>query len=369
MKKIENILIIGVGLIGASLARSIKAAHPDIFINGYSHDETEIVGAKDLGIIDDGGSCLKQGAEVADVIFFCTPVKVTLALMEEVNSFNLKSDVLLTDVGSTKQEILEQAQIFEKNNRVFIGGHPMAGSHKSGFLAADKDLFENAYYILVPINQNQQKEVVTLQFLLKGTHAKFIELTAKEHDEMTAVLSHMPHLLASQLVERAEELMILFPESRKLAAGGFRDITRIASSDPKMWTDISVSNSNILASEIDRWLVNLTELKKRIIDKNEQALFSFFKEAKNARDSIPVHKEGSIPGFHDIYVNVPDYPGAIAEVTAVLAEAKISLINIKIMETRDDIFGVLRISFKNERDATIAMDCLNKKTTYTSFIS
>lgn len=369
MEKIKHVLIIGIGLIGGSLARVIKEVHPEIMIIGFSSDVDELMGAKELGLIDVGTTKLKNASEKADIILFCTPVKVTLELMEKISSFQLKKQVILSDVASTKQEVLEKAQLFSQQNYTFIGGHPMAGSHKSGFLAADKDLFENAYYILVPSCDDSKNEIDILKHLLRGTRAKFIELDAKKHDEMTAVLSHMPHLLASQLVERAEVMMTILPESRKLAAGGFRDITRIASSDPKMWTDISISNGEILSQEIDSWLDSLLQLKRRINEKNEQELFNFFKEAKNARDSIPVHKEGSMPGFHDVYINVPDFPGAIAEVTTILATAQISLINIKIMETRDDIFGILRISFKSEKDANTANELIKQQTGYTSFIN
>ena len=367
MEKIENVLMIGIGLIGSSLALCIKETHPDIQINGFSQNEEELKGAKSQGIIDDYSIELKEAAEKADVIIFCTPVLVTLDLMEQVSHFDLKKEVILTDAGSTKEEILKKAEIFEGKQLTFIGGHPMAGSHKSGFLAADKDLFENAFYILVSNHKEHLKQIDFLKKLLVGTRAKFIELSAKEHDQITGVLSHMPHIIASQLVEQAEELIETIPESKKLAAGGFRDITRIASSDPKMWTDISLSNAPVLIEEIDKWVNNLSGLKENLIQMNDIALFEFFRRAKQVRDDIPVHKEGTIPGFHDLYVNVPDYPGAIAEVTGILAEAEISLINIKIMETRDDIFGILCISFKNEKDVERAKMAIMNNTSYQAF--
>lgn len=360
----KQVLIIGTGLIGSSLALCIKEVHPEIKILGFSNKESELVGAKSHHIIDDFSLNLEEVVAKADVIFFCTPVSVTLNLMEKISRFSLKKDVLLTDVGSTKKEILKKSEIFTKKGYTFIGGHPMAGSHKSGLLAADKDLFENAFYILVNEDKQQTKEIAELKELLKGTRAKFTELSANEHDQITGVLSHMPHIIASQLVEQAEELIQEIPASKKLAAGGFRDITRIASSDPKMWTDISMSNAEVLITEIDKWLANLGNLKDKLISKNSSEIFTFFEEAKKVRDDIPVHQEGTIPSFHDLYVNVPDYPGAIAEVTTILANERISLINIKIMETRDDIFGILCISFKSEKELMKAKHAVTSQTNY-----
>lgn len=363
----KNVLIIGTGLIGSSIALCIKELNKETIITGFSQTEIELEGAKANGIIDEYSLDLKEVSEAADVIFFTTPVLATLQLMELVSQFNLKKDVIVTDAGSTKIEVLTKSEVFTKRNITFIGGHPMAGSHKSGFLAADKDLFENAFYIMVAQTEMAKERVSELTQLLSGTKAKFIELSANEHDRITGVLSHMPHIIASQLVEQADVLIQQLPESKKLAAGGFRDITRIASSDPKMWTDISVSNAPILIEEIDKWLENLSGLKEQLVNLDKEALFDFFKRAKAVRDDIPVHKEGSIPGFHDLYVNVPDYPGSIAEVTGVLSENSISLINIKIMETRDDIFGILCISFKNKKDLEKAQIAITKETTYSCF--
>lgn len=368
MKKAQHVLMIGVGLIGASLSLAIKKSHPDTIISGFSHSKEELEGAKNIGVLDNYFLNLREGASQADVIFLCTPVLVTLELMQELAYCSLKSTVIITDVCSTKQDVMTEAKRLFTPHTTFIGGHPMAGSHKSGFLAGDKDLFENAFYILVSEGNSQVIEMSSLKELLVGTQAKFVELTAKEHDQITGVLSHMPHVIASLLVNEAESLMTTYPLSRKLAAGGFRDITRIASSDPRMWTDISLSNGEILQDEIEHWLEALLEFKEYLMNSDEAAIFSFFNEARRIRESIPVHQEGSIPGFHDLYINVPDHPGAIAEVTGVLASEGISLINIKIIETRDDIFGILCVSFKNEKDLDKARQMITQKTAYTCLV-
>ena len=365
----KNILMIGIGLIGSSVALCLKEKNKELHIVGFSENMEELTGAYQHKIIDEYTQNFKEACEQADVIFFCTPVSITLSLMPKIARFNLKNNVLITDVGSTKGELRETANEVFKDKQDFIGGHPMAGSHKSGFMAADINLFENAYYILVANEGVSTEKITKLKSLLSLTKAKFIELEAFEHDKMTGILSHMPHIIASQLVTQADSLIDELPMAKKLAAGGFRDITRIASSDPKMWTDISISNRYILIEEIERWLSNLDKIKAKLAIGDREELYRFFEDAKKVRDEIPVHKEGVIPGFYDLYVNVPDYPGAIAEVTSILAKEKISLINIKIMETRDDIFGILCISFKNEKDLMQAKSVITIQSAYTCVIS
>ncbi len=369
MEMKKKILMVGIGLIGSSIALAIKESASQVHIMGYSLNEDELVGAKSKGIIEEICLDFKEAAKKADIIFLCTPVSATIQLMDRLSMLSLKEKVLITDVGSTKKEIIKHAKVLLDKGYMFIGGHPMAGSHKSGFLAGSKDLFENAYYILVPTGSESDEHMLQLKTLLKGTRAKFMILDACEHDKITGVLSHMPHIIAAQLVTQADEMMADFPEARKLAAGGFRDITRIASSNPLMWADISKSNSLLLEQEIDQWLINLSEFKKLLQTADKKLLFHYFDKAKKIRDDIPVHQEGSIPAFHDLYINVPDYPGAIAEVTAILAAESISLINIKIMETRDDIFGVLRISFKNETDLYQAKNLITSRTSYETIIN
>lgn len=364
MVEIKKVAIVGVGLIGSSLALCIKKEFPKITLIGFSQDEAELKGAIETGIIDTYGLDLQDVVKEADVILLCTPVMVTLTLIETLSCLELKKEVIITDVCSTKQKIMAKSHLLENQNVTFIGGHPMAGSHKSGYLAADKELFENAYYVLVSENRKNEEKKTLLKKLLRGTASKFVELDALQHDKITGVLSHMPHLIAAQLVGQAKLLMTDMPEALHLAAGGFRDMTRIASSDPRMWTEISLSNPSVLVEEINQWTTSLSDLKEMLIHRDEAGLFQFFKGNKDVRDTIPVHKEGSIPSFHDLYLNVPDTPGAIAEVTGLLAHQKISLVNIKIMETRDDIFGVLCLSFKNEKDLDKAQNTIENQTDY-----
>ncbi len=203
-----------------------------------------------------------------------------------------------------------------------------------------------------------------MQQLYQGTKAKFIELSPAEHDSITGMVSHLPHIIASSLVNQVDSFSVEHPRVRQLAAGGFRDVTRIASSDPTMWTDILLSNQALLVKLIDAWQQNMDQVKHWIQNSQKEAIYMFFENAKETRDTLPIHQRGAIPGFYDLFVNVPDYPGVIAEVTSLIAEAKLSLVNVKILETREDIIGILQLSFKNEEDLLAAKNEIEAKTSY-----
>ena len=360
LKHTKQILVIGLGLIGGSLAKCIRLAHPDYHIIGFDANLTSGKTAVKRGVIDEFTQNLQETAQTSDIILLAVPVKISLDYLKQLNQYSLKDSVLVTDAGSTKCEISEFAQTLKFD---FIGGHPMAGSHKSGIQASDVNLFENAYYIFTPFDK-QNPRVAELTDLFSGTRAKQIILTPQEHDEITAMLSHLPHIIAAALVNQADQFNQLHPHAKRLAAGGFRDITRIASSDPKMWTDILLSNQTSLIHLIDQWQEKMAEVKSWLTSDNQTQIYQFFENAKDTRDRLPVHSNGAIPAFHDLFIDVPDKPGVIAEVTTLLGQANLSIINIKILETREDIIGVLQVSFKNQADLLAGKACIEANTPY-----
>lgn len=355
-----KVMIVGLGLIGASLAKCIKTQHPDYHLIGWDFLAATRLAALEQGMVDAIPDNFAEGAKEANYLILAVPVKTSLSYLQELAALQLQPNVLVTDVGSTKQEITEFAKQFSFD---FIGGHPMAGSHKSGIQAADATLFENAYYIFTPL-PHMQHRINELFDLVSGTKAKQIVLTAAEHDQITGMLSHFPHILAAALVNQADHFNQLHPNAKRLAAGGFRDITRIASSDPKMWTDILLSNQTFLVDLIDQWQKNMLQIKDWLLTNNQTAIFQFFENAKDTRDRLPIHSNGAIPGFHDLFVDVPDRAGVIAEVTGLLGRANLSIINIKILETREDIIGVLQITFKTYNDLLQAKNCIEENTDY-----
>lgn len=363
-----RIFVIGLGLIGGSLALCIKKEHKESVIIGYDVNDEQAKLAKVLGVIDEYVQTIPQGAVDADIIIISTPVNQTEIIINLFAGLQLKQDVIITDTGSTKRKVAHAAESILLQGITFIGGHPMAGSHKSGVTAAKDILFENAFYLLTPDERIPQNKVELLKTWLKGTKAKFLTITPDEHDYLTGIVSHFPHIIAASIVRQTEKLA----ESRslvpRLAAGGFRDITRIASSSPEMWRDILLQNKEVLLELLDVWQQEMTSIKMLLEKENSPAILTYFKEAKQYRDGLPIKEKGAIPAFYDLFVDIPDVPGIISEITGYLAKERISITNIRILETREEIYGVLVISFQTEEDRLKAENCIRFYTDYATFI-
>lgn len=364
----KQVLIVGLGLIGGSLALALQK-NPDVTIIGYDLDTHTIRKAKKLGVIHEMAFNVKEASKMADVIIFATPVNVTLQFMNEVQDWPIKKQVLITDTGSTKKIIMEKANKLKKIGISFIGGHPMAGSHKSGIEAAKAHLFENAYYMLTPLEDEDEENINLLVSILSSTKGKIVRVSAIEHDHMTAVVSHFPHIVAASLVHQLSGENEYFPFTKQLAAGGFRDITRIASSNPVMWRDITVQNRQELIGQLEKWKNEMETVKNLLEHAVPLDIEHYFSRAKHVRDELPITSQGALYSVFDLYVDVPDYPGVISEVTGILAKHAISITNIRIVETREDVFGILVISFQSAEDRNLAANRLESETTYETYIS
>ncbi|MFC0523159.1 prephenate dehydrogenase [Pontibacillus salicampi] len=347
MKK--TILVTGLGLIGGSVALSLmKNNHVQVL--GFDQNEHSMEFAVQNGIIHEKVQSFQEGASQADVIVLATPVSVCIQLLNELDQMELPSSVLVTDVSSVKKPIMEAANHLSNPHIRFVGGHPMAGSHKHGVEAARAHLFENAFYLLVPGRLSREQDVALLKELLEYTYSYMVTVNEEEHDKMMGVISHFPHLIASSLVHQARNWHNTYPFMHELAAGGFRDVTRIASSHPSMWNDILLQNKETVVPLLTDWIDEMQHLKELLEAEDDVALHTYLNDAKQFRDGLPIKKKGAIPSFYDVYVDIQDQPGAISEVTHILAQSSISIVNIEILEIREGITGALRLSFQTERD-------------------
>lgn len=364
---IRNVLVIGLGLIGGSIALSCqKAPHTKVY--GYDINEQTRELASSLEIVHEVVDDVIQAAKLADIIIFGTPVSATLNWMEQLKSWQLKSGVIVTDTGSTKGLIMKKAEELQQLGITFIGGHPMAGSHKSGINAAKPYLLENAYYMLTPLKNESTDKIESLEQLLKFTFAKIIKVDSFEHDHMTAVVSHFPHIVAASLVRQFDLENQKYPMTSLLAAGGFRDITRIASSNPIMWRDIVLQNRDELIDQLDSWVIEMNNVKDLILKNDDELIEQYFAGAKQVRDNLPV-STGAFYSTYDLYVDIPDYPGVISELTGYLAEENISITNIRVVEAREDVFGILVISFQSAVDRDLAEKCIKQRTQFEMYVS
>ena len=249
----------------------------------------------------------------------------------------------------------------------FVGAHPMAGSHKTGAASADVNLFENAYYIFTPSSLTGQDTLEEMKDLLSGLHARFIEIDAKEHDRVTSQISHFPHILASSLMEQTAVYAQEHEMARRFAAGGFRDMTRIAESEPGMWTSILLSNRETILERIADFKERLDEVGQAISKGDEEQIWNFFNQAREQRQAMEIHKRGGVDSSYDLYVDVPDEEDVILRILELLRGT--SLVNIHINEeNREDIHGILQISFKNAQDLERAEHLITENTDYTVVI-
>ncbi len=363
----RNVLVIGLGLIGGSIALSCQKA-PQTKVFGYDIQEKTRESAATLNIVHEVVEDVKHAASIADIIIFGTPVNATIHWMEELKQWSLKPGVVITDTGSTKSLIMEKALELKARGITFIGGHPMAGSHKSGVTAARQYLFENAYYMLTPFDDEDGNQIIKLEQILKFTLAKIVKVDAHDHDHMTAVVSHFPHIIAASLVHQLNGEKAKNPMTSLLAAGGFRDITRIASSNPSIWRDITLQNRNELLDQLNIWQEEMDRVRSILMKNDDKLIETYFAEAKNVRDDLPT-TTGAFYTTYDLYVDIPDYPGVISEVTGYLAEDHISITNIRILEAREDIFGILVISFQTSEIREKAVLCLQQRTKFEMYIA
>lgn len=278
-----TVLIKGLGLIGSSIARAIRKEYPTVKIIAEDKNQDSLNFALRNHIIDQAGHNWSTVGR-ADFIILASPVSQIIADLHALSQLKLKAGVVVTDVGSTKQAVMNASQELQVKGVTFIGGHPMAGSHLTGARAGRSDLFSGAYYFLV--GDSQSEAVSHLEHLLAGLHVKWLSLTAEEHDLIVAQISHVPHVIAAALVNQTQAALTGLPGGMDLAAGGFKSVTRIAASDPTMWQAIMLSNQENISQQLGDYIDHLTRVKKDIDAGDGQALLKFFSSAQAARQSL-----------------------------------------------------------------------------------
>ena len=354
----KRICIIGMGLIGGSLALAFKRKGIGLEIVGI--DQQNIVEkAVAQGILNEGyqPSSLENGLIGADLIILATPINQILEYLVPLAKMAPKG-ALVTDVGSTKEQIVQIAQREFQQGAFFLGGHPMAGSEKCGIDAADPFLFENCFYILTPMEGIPANLVNQLVGVLEQIGAKVLFLDAAVHDRIAAAVSHLPQMLAVCLVNFIEKCEHLQPNHLKLAAGGFRDMTRIASSPFYLWRDIFQTNSENIIQIVDDFIQELNCFKKNF---SPAGLQEQFDQAAQTRLSIPKDTKGFIRPHFDVSVIVEDKPGVIAQIATTLAAKHINIRDIEVLKVRLWEGGTLRLSFESENDRAQALDLLKEK--------
>lgn len=348
----NSILIIGPGLIGGSLGLSLHDSPGIKKIMGCDTNKDTLKKALQIGAIDEAVS-LQQGVQQADIIFICTPLRFYQSLLREIKS-DLKAGTIISDTGSTKVEVMKAFQEELPSEVWAIGGHPMAGSETKGIDGADRYLFENAVHVLTPADNTPQSVIDILVDILKPGGARFKIMDAAKHDQLVASISHIPHLAAASLVN----LTKADPDTLMLAAGGFRDTTRIASSNPELWEDILFSNRDAVIDKLDDLINELISVKKSLQLQDHQTLVDKLSFARETRNKIPRIRKGLLPAFHDIVCIVPDKPGIIGQLASILGKENINIVDIEVLRAREGDGGTIRLGIPSLEDACQAVELL-----------
>ena len=284
-KIIQRLCIIGVGLIGGSLARALKKSGAVGEVVGAGRDTTHLEKAKALGVIDHFETDISLAVKDCDMVVLAVPLGAMQSVFEKIAAVKT-NDMVITDVGSAKASVVEAAKnVFDTIPETLVPGHPIAGTEKSGVEASFAELYENRRIIITPLETSSSIAVEKVRNMWQACGGEVVETTTEHHDEVLAATSHLPHMLAYSLVDTLAK-MDAKSEIFDFAAGGFRDFTRIASSDPAMWHDICIANSDALVKMINKFSNDLNLLAEAIEKKDSTYLKETFTRAKKARDEF-----------------------------------------------------------------------------------
>lgn len=350
---------IGLGLIGGSIAKAIRKFHPEYQILAYNRTKDVLEDAVFDGIVDI--ACTEHDTRFAlcDYIFLCATVDYNLECLPWLKQ-TIRPGCILTDVGSVKGEIHKKITALEMAGN-FIGVHPMAGSEKTGYEHSTDHLIENAYYILTPSEEVGLDKIGRYTELVSSIGSLPMILTWEEHDHITACVSHLPHIVAASLVNVVQKLDSPLEHMKTIAAGGFKDITRIASSSPHMWQQICLENPEHISKVLDEYIRLIVQAKYLVDQKDADGLYDMFANSRDYRNSFSDAPSGPLKKSFTLYCDVVDETGAIATIATILSMNSISIKNIGILHNREFEDGVLKIEFYDEEAQKQAAEQLKKR--------
>lgn len=353
-----NVGFIGLGLIGGSIAKALKKSGSPFYITAYNRSPGPLEEAVSDGVVDRAAYEIDGAFYDCDIIFLCTPVEHNSAYLSLLKG-KIKKGCIITDVGSVKGYIHETVRALDMED-CFIGGHPMAGSEKTGYSAATDTMLENAYYAITPTPLTTRESLDFYISIVRKTGAVPVVTEPDRHDYAVAGISHVPHLIASGLVNTVRENDTDDGLMKMLAAGGFKDITRIASSSADMWSQICVTNSVQISLLLGKYIDYLSRVKEQVDSNDRSSIAEMFVQSKEYRDSISIRNSGPLPQSHAVYCDIEDKEGALSDITGLLFAGGINIKNIEIIHNREYRDGVLLIDFYDSGSSTRAFKILSE---------
>ena len=355
----DRVAIVGVGLIGGSLGMALCRRGLAREVVGTGSGAGNLRLALELGAINSFTLSPAGAVTGADLVIIATPVSATIPALLELLP-HLTPGTVVTDVGSTKGEVVREGERAVTPGISFVGGHPMSGSEKTGVQGADPYLFENAFYVITPTPQTSPGALSYVRKLAGGVGARVIEMEPEAHDRAVSAVSHLPHLIAAALVNTVARS----PGSENalpLAAGGFRDTTRIASGSPSLWRDIFISNRRQALGMLQYFKKELDLFEDMLLAGDGRAIETWLDCARQARSEIPSKTRGYLPVLHELVLTVPDRPGAINGFTLHLLKAGINISDIEILRVREGEGGTIRVGLATEEEREKAVRVLREQ--------
>ena len=324
-------LVIGTGLIGGSLGLALRGR--GWRVTGRDIDRERLHQAVEVGVIDEEGD-----DPAAELAFVATPASVAAEIARELlDDPGRRSDLVVSDVSGVKAAI-----VAEVGHPRFVGGHPMAGSEQLGLEGADGDLFHGATWVLTPTSSTDPAAYARVQAVVRSLGAEVLALTPTDHDRLVAVVSHVPHLVAATLMDAAAEGAKADTTLLRLAAGGFRDMTRVAAGHPGIWPDICAENAEAIVSALDRVIDELGQVRGRVLAEDRAGLLDLLTRASAARRNLPV-AAARPDHLSELRVPVPDREGVLAELTTLASDLGVNIMDIEIAHSAEGTRGVLSL--------------------------
>lgn len=345
-----RVAIVGVGLVGGSLAAALKSLPEPPDVVGVDSDDSALESARLMGIVDETASLgeARRALASADLVVLATPVTDAIEWLGVLGEMGYAG--VVTDVASTKAAIMAGARRLLGDGATFIGGHPMAGSERSGVAAADPELFRGAYYVLTPAAETNADAYSRLHQLVNSIGARVISLDATAHDEAVAAISHVPHVAASALTNLAAERAAGGSDVLRLAAGGFKDMTRIAAGSPDLWTGICLDNRDAVVRGLDEFGAQLAEFATLVRAGAPEGVRAWLARAADVRRGLPAQWVPASERLRELTVSMSDRPGAVSAITQAAARAGCNIEDIGIDHLTEDS-AVLHLLLTDEGDA------------------
>lgn len=311
------------------------------YVTGYDINGDSPRAALQKKAIDSISDSPEEAVKNADIIFIAVPVREIVPLIEKIKN-DVKPGAIVSDVGSTKAEIVGDTQRILPDGVSFIGGHPMTGSEITGIEGANADFFKDCYYVLTPTKETEIKQYEKLHALLAKIQAKVIALDPHNHDEIMSKVSHLPHAIAAALVNYTNMDEIEKQNLMLLSAGGFRDMTRIAASNPKIWTDIFATNNALIVRAIDGFIDNLKDLKAKIKKSSIEELADILSQAREARSKLTGETARDLRDMYYLQVFITDEPGSISKVTVAIGSKGVNIEDLELIHVVEGKKAILK---------------------------